>query len=91
MSYHFPEPTEDTKREHRARWFVYTGQVVDGARERIPWQSAMRGFWPGYEVTCSCGWESRTGGGLRRYVRDLLDEHRSDAQYAKDTAAPAAN
>lgn len=61
---------------HRIRWYVYTGR---GA-ERIPRSSQMRGWWPGYDVECSCGWQSRTGGGLRRYVTELAAEHKRHAR-----------
>lgn len=58
--------------DHRVRWFVYTGR----GRERIPRVATMRGWWPGYDVVCSCGWESRTGGGLRRYITEMVSEHK---------------
>ena len=73
----YPAPSAETKREHRASWFVY----VD-AGERIPWQSTMRGQWA-FDVVCSCGWETKTGGGTRRYVREQLDDHRSEAEWDK--------
>lgn len=85
-SYHFPEPDAATRREHRARWFVYTGRVVDGQRERIPWESTMRGSCPaGFDAACKCGtWESRTGGAVRSAVQDEIARHKSDAQWEKD-------
>lgn len=46
---------------HRIRWYVYAGGV------RIPRTATMRGLW-GYDVECSCGWETRTGGATRGYV-----------------------
>lgn len=73
--------TDETKRAHRATWWVYAGT------ERIRHTAAMRGSW-GYDVTCSCGWDSRTGGGLRRYVAGQLEAHRYDAQ--DDAALEAA-
>lgn len=51
--------TEATK--HRIRWYVYAG------RERIPRTSNMRGTW-GYDVECSCGWQTLTGGATRRSI-----------------------
>jgi hypothetical protein len=69
--------TAETMSEHRARWFVYTGE----GSERIPCQSMMRGTWPGFDVVCSCGWETRTGGGTRRYVAGQLADHRYEAQW----------
>lgn len=71
--------TDETMREHRATWWVYAG------RERIRRTARMRGTW-GYDVTCSCGWDSSTGGGTRNYVQDKLDDHRWDAQCAKQEA-----
>ena len=72
--------TAETKREHRARWFVYAGG------ERIPYQATMRGTW-GYDVECSCGWKTRTGGATRRSVQDDLWYHRFAAQSEKDGGA----
>ena len=60
---------------HRAAWWVYAGS------ERIRHNAIMRGAW-GYDVTCSCGWDSRTGGAVRRYVREQLDDHRRGASNA---------
>jgi hypothetical protein len=70
--------TAETKAAHRARWFVYAGS------EKIPYQSTMRGHWPGYDVECSCGWESRTGGATRTSVEDMLFDHRFSAQCEQD-------
>jgi hypothetical protein len=82
--------TDETKRAHRARWFVYTGaeDPETGRRERIPHTSSMRGFWPGYDVVCSCGYETKTGGGLRHYVEDLLFDHRYSAQSQSQNPVP---
>ena len=79
--------TAETKREHKATWFVYTG---DGSpeypRTKIPYQATMRGTW-GYDVTCSCGWVSKTGGATRNSVEDALWDHRWSAQCEKDREA----
>jgi len=66
-----------TTTEHRAAWWVYA--EPGNTTTRIRHNAQMRGSW-GYDVTCSCGWASRTGGGLRRYVRELLDLHRYEAR-----------
>lgn len=63
--------------DHRVRWFV----VVDG--ERLPRQATMRGTW-GYDATCSCGWDSRTGGGTERHVRELVANHRWDTSHPSE-------
>lgn len=62
-----------TEVTHKARWFVYAGS------ERIPRTSSMRGMW-GYDVVCSCGWDSRTGGATERSVRESLARHRLDVE-----------
>lgn len=63
--------------QHRTSWWVYTGGTDEqGRRERIRWQSTMRGFWPGYDASCSCGWETRTGGAVRSYIRQQIWEHK---------------
>lgn len=79
--------TEATRKAHRATWWVYTGASVKGRRERIRRQATMRGPWPGYDVTCSCGWESRTGGATRRSVEDLLWDHRYSAQCVEEDSS----
>lgn len=61
-----------TATAHRATWWVYAG------RDRIRHTAQMRGTWD-YDVTCSCGWDSATGGALRRYVAEKLDGHRREA------------
>lgn len=58
--------------EHRIRWYVYAGG------ERIPRTASMRGRWD-FDATCSCGWDSKTGGALERYVRDAVAAHKRDA------------
>jgi hypothetical protein len=69
----------ETLAAHRARWFVYAGGYGTPLT-KIPHTASMRGHWPGWDVTCSCGWESRTGGAVRSYVADKLLDHRLDAQ-----------
>jgi len=83
--------TDETRRAHRASWFVYTGAIdtATGKRERIRWQRTMRGTWPGFDVVCSCGWESKTGGATRHSVEDELWDHRRDAQHTAALHAEA--
>lgn len=50
-----------TETAHRISWFVYAGG------ERIPRTASMRGTW-GYDATCTCGWDSQTGGATRSSV-----------------------
>ena len=62
---------------HRIRWFVY---VYDssGRRYRLPRQASMRGVW-GYDVECSCGWQTTTGGAIRSYVEREARQHKLTA------------
>lgn len=62
---------------HRATWFVVAGG------QRLRRTSKMCGTW-GYDVTCSCGWDSRTGGATRRCVEDELFDHRLSEQTDAD-------
>jgi len=51
------------------QWFVYAGD------EKIRHNATMRGAW-GYDVTCSCGWETKTGGGVRSWLRHEVELHK---------------
>lgn len=62
---------------HRAAWYVYAGG------QRIRHSRTMRGLW-GYDVVCSCGWDSKTGGATRGYVTEQLWGHRWEAQDAHE-------
>ena len=73
-----------TATPHHVRWFVYTS-----TGERIPRAASMRGQWPGYDAVCSCGWDSRTGGGLRRWVAELVAKHKQSASRAHKQSATA--
>jgi hypothetical protein len=53
---------------HRITWWVW-GHGPQGAY-KIPHSAKMRGTW-GWDATCSCGWESRTGGATRGSVERL--------------------
>ncbi len=55
--------------EHKITWYVWAGS------EKIRRTSRMRGTW-GYDVTCSCGWETRTGGAVKRYITDEIYFHK---------------
>lgn len=65
-----PAQTEALK-DHKITWWVYAGS------ERIRRNAQMRGQW-GFDATCSCGWDSRTGGGLRRSVEDKVQMHKRE-------------
>lgn len=62
---------------HAITWFVYAGG------ERMRHQSTMRGF-NAWDATCSCGWETRTGGGVRSWVQELVTDHKYDVMTEGD-------
>jgi hypothetical protein len=68
----------ETVRAHRVRWFART------ATARIPRTSQMRGGDWGWDATCSCGWETGTGGGVETYVAQKIAQHRWDAEWTAD-------
>lgn len=61
---------------HRVRWFaripVGSPEAPDGW---LPRTAVMAGAW-GWDVRCSCGQETRMGGGTERCIRRMIWEHR---------------
>ncbi len=51
------------------KWFVYAGE------EKMRYTSSMRGTW-GYDAECSCGWQTRTGGAVKRSVLEDVKWHK---------------
>ena len=80
--------TPETVKAHQARWFVYTGGYGQPL-EKIPHAASTRGHWRGYDVECSCGWESKTGGATKTSVANDLWEHRLSAQVNAELRAEA--
>lgn len=73
---------------HKITWWVFTGgEDENGRPEKIRRTASMRGFWPGWDASCSCGWESRTGGAIKRSVQDSVDDHKWSVQCDAETAA----
>jgi hypothetical protein len=72
---------------HKITWLVYVGATAD-TRERIRRTASMRGRWD-YDAMCSCGWDSKTGGALERYVRTMVADHKADAADTTDYRALA--
>lgn len=64
--------SKETKRAHRATWFVYGGPHG----EKIRPARGRKYHRMGWDVTCSCNWESRTGGAAKGSVAALLQDHR---------------
>lgn len=74
---------------HRIAWWVWAfGPPGAGlAPVKMRHRATMRGTW-GWDATCSCGWESRTGGatrgsierlGIARHMWDVADDAGRDA------------
>lgn len=55
--------------KHTIRWYVWSGG------EKLLHTSRMRGSWPGWDVECSCGWGSHTGGAIKTRVEEARLEH----------------
>lgn len=62
--------------EHKIRWYA---RIPVGSLEApdgwLPRTAQMRGSW-GWDVRCSCGLETRTGGGTRRHIQELIWLHK---------------
>ncbi len=56
-------------KKHFIKWFVYAGGT------KIRHESTMRGAW-GYDVECSCGWTTRTGGATLSAMRHEVRLHK---------------
>jgi hypothetical protein len=62
--------------KHRIRWFA---RIEPGSVEApdgwLPRTKQMKGNW-GWDVRCSCGQESRTGGATQRYIKERIYWHK---------------
>lgn len=73
--------TPETKAAHRVRWFGRTtpgSEYPDGYVPRNKW---MKGRDWGWDVKCSCGWATHTGGAIEASIQEEIDEHRYHAQF----------
>jgi hypothetical protein len=71
---------------HRISWWVYPtgyGLTDEQRRERIRHSSRMVG-WVAWDATCSCGWDSHTGGATRGSVRRDVEDHKLDVRTVED-------
>lgn len=69
---------------HHITWWVYVGSGAD--KQRIRRTSTMRGRWD-FDATCTCGWDSQTGGAVRGYVTRAVADHKWDAAALAEFAA----
>ena len=58
-----------TNEKVNIKWFVYAGE------EKIRYNKTMRGQW-GYEASCSCWWETRSGGAVRSSIQWEIETHK---------------
>lgn len=67
---------------HAIRWFGRVAPCDEFPDGFVPRTRFMRGRDWGWDVRCSCGWESRTGGAIEASVRRNVAEHRLDVEIA---------
>lgn len=63
---------------HTIRWYGRVPANDEYPDGYVPRTSMMRGRDWGWDVRCSCGWESRTGGAIQERVREMVDDHLGD-------------
>ena len=80
--------------KHTIRWYgviagaadhsaaAEPGMLTRGRDLLSPRTSHMNDRDWGWDVVCSCGWESRSGGGMASAVRRSIADHRSDVEWA---------
>jgi hypothetical protein len=62
---------------HRITWYVWASNA-DGDRAKLRHTASMRGRWTGWDATCKCGWQSRTGGAIKASVQRDVWDHKLD-------------
>lgn len=66
--------------KHKVRWFArFPGTDEDWTPRSAGMSMAASQF--GWDVRCSCGWETHSGGGVPSYIRQLIWEHRWDVDH----------
>lgn len=71
--------TAEERKAHRITRYVYAGG------ERIRREATMRGTW-GHDATCTCGWDSATGGAVEAEVERQVNDHKLDVQLERPQA-----
>ena len=66
---------------HTIRWIAYT---ADGPEPRRAHHQARTGYYA-FDATCSCGWESFTGGAISVRVAEAVAEHKAHAEFLTTT------
>jgi hypothetical protein len=60
--------------KHQIRWFARVTPCEEAPDGWLPRTAQMRGAW-GWDVRCSCGWATNTGGAVVRYIREQVWLH----------------
>jgi len=66
---------------HRISWFAVLPGDFAAGRTRIPRNRHMNGRDWGWDATCTCGWDSRTGGAIQARVEDAIADHRDTVRW----------
>lgn len=67
---------------HRISWWGVAGG------ERVPRTGSMNTRGWGFDATCTCGWDSRTGGAIAPRIKEAVAAHRLNASLDIDDRAP---
>lgn len=63
---------------HRITWY---GVIPGYPPERVRRNRHMAGGDWGWDATCDCGWDSRTGGAIQARIREDIERHKWDVAY----------
>jgi hypothetical protein len=67
---------------HKISWWACSGQ------DRTPRNKYMNAKDWGWDATCTCGWDSRTGGALAVRIKESIETHKLNASLGIDDRAP---
>jgi hypothetical protein len=66
---------------HRVRWYArHPGHPQDWTPRT---RNMVGGGWA-WDVECTCGWASRTGGALQGYLRTVVEDHKWEVEFVND-------
>lgn len=82
------KPAAQASDKHTMRWYgvIPAAPSLGQPVELVPRTRFMNGRDWGWDVKCSCGWESRTGGGIEADVRRKIADHRWDVAHEGDAS-----
>ena len=87
MPRNYLKVSPEVMKAHRIRWYAVDpyqpfGEDPIATGHYVPRTSIMRARDQlGWDVICSCGWESRTGGAIEASVRRDVENHRWNEQW----------